>query len=126
MTMSPFPGDNEEKIFDSILNDEVRYPRHLSFEAITLMRRLLRKDVKQRLGSSERDAVDVKKQAFFKGIDWKALLNKKVHPPFRPIINHDEDVSNFDDEFTTEYPCLSPPLERKVLNKDEQDIFAAF
>ncbi|MEQ2268816.1 Serine/threonine-protein kinase N2, partial [Xenotaenia resolanae] len=36
---SPFPGDDEEEVFDSIVNDEVRYPRFLSTEAIGIMRR---------------------------------------------------------------------------------------
>ncbi|XP_043346972.1 serine/threonine-protein kinase N2 isoform X6 [Dermochelys coriacea] len=36
---SPFPGDDEEEVFDSIVNDEVRYPRFLSTEAISIMRR---------------------------------------------------------------------------------------
>lgn len=37
---SPFPGDDEEEVFDSIVNDEVRYPRFLSTEAISIMRRV--------------------------------------------------------------------------------------
>ena len=38
---SPFPGDDEEEVFDSIVNDEVRYPRFLSLEAIAIMRRVI-------------------------------------------------------------------------------------
>ena len=37
---SPFPGDDEEEVFDSIVNEEVRYPRFLSSEAVTIMRRV--------------------------------------------------------------------------------------
>eukprot|EP00069_Balaena_mysticetus_P006473 bmy_18632T0 len=39
-SQSPFPGDDEEEVFDSIVNDEVRYPRFLSTEAISIMRRV--------------------------------------------------------------------------------------
>ncbi|XP_005381155.1 PREDICTED: serine/threonine-protein kinase N1 isoform X6 [Chinchilla lanigera] len=67
---SPFPGDDEEEVFDSIVNDEVRYPRFLSAEAIGIMRRLLRRNPERRLGSSERDAEDVKKQPFFRVRPW--------------------------------------------------------
>ena len=56
---SPFPGDTEEEVFDSIVNEEVRYPRLLSVEAISLMRRLLRRNPDRRLGASENDAEDV-------------------------------------------------------------------
>ena len=42
LLQSPFPGDDEEEVFDSIVNDEVRYPRFLSTEAIGIMRRVRR------------------------------------------------------------------------------------
>ena len=38
------------------------------------------------MGSSEKDAEDVKKQAFFRNVDWDGLLKKKVRPPFVPTI----------------------------------------
>jgi serine/threonine-protein kinase N2 len=47
---------------------------------------LLRKNPERRLGSSERDAEDVKRQAFFRGISWDELLLRKVKPPFVPTI----------------------------------------
>ncbi|XP_028902231.2 serine/threonine-protein kinase N isoform X5 [Zeugodacus cucurbitae] len=123
---SPFPGDDEEEVFDSIVNDEVRYPRFLSLEAIAIMRRLLRKNPERRLGSSERDAEDVKKQAFFRSISWDDLLLRKVKPPFVPTINHLEDVSNFDEEFTSEKPQLTPPKEPRHLTDEEQLFFHDF
>ena len=108
---APFPGDVEEEIFEAITRDEVKYPRFLSNEAVTIIRRvinkfcinfnqfkeiiiqiihlnhkLLRKNVDKRLGSTERDAEDVKKQSFFKNIDWDGLLQKKIKPPFIPNI----------------------------------------
>lgn len=123
---SPFPGDDEEEVFDSIVNDEVRYPRFLSLEAIAIMRRLLRKNPERRLGSSERDAEDVKKQAFFRSIQWDELLLRNVKPPFVPTIRHLEDVSNFDEEFTSEKPQLTPPKEPRVLTDEEQNYFTDF
>ncbi|XP_051560431.1 serine/threonine-protein kinase N1-like isoform X1 [Myxocyprinus asiaticus] len=123
---SPFPGDDEEEVFDSIVNDEVRYPRFLSSEAIGIMRRLLRRNPERRLGSSEKDAEDVKKQPFFRNMDWEALLLRKLPPPFLPSIGGKEDVSNFDEEFTTEAPSLTPPREPRVLSRKDQDCFRDF
>ncbi len=37
---SPFPGDIEEEIFEAITRDEVKYPRYLSNESCTIMRRV--------------------------------------------------------------------------------------
>uniref|UniRef100_A0A8C7FBZ3 protein kinase C n=1 Tax=Oncorhynchus kisutch TaxID=8019 RepID=A0A8C7FBZ3_ONCKI len=123
---SPFPGDDEEEVFDSIVNDEVRYPRFLSTEAIGIMRRLLRRNPERRLGSGEKDADDVKKQPFFRSVDWEALLQRRLPPPFVPNIKGREDVSNFDEEFTTETPALTPPRERRTLSRKDQDCFKDF
>ncbi|KAJ3595005.1 hypothetical protein NHX12_004310 [Muraenolepis orangiensis] len=123
---SPFPGDDEEEVFDSIVNDEVRYPRFLSTEAISIMRRLLRRSPERRLGAGERDAEEVKKHLFFRNMDWNGLLAKKVKPPFVPTIQGTSDVSNFDDEFTSEAPILTPPREPRPLGADEQGMFSDF
>uniref|UniRef100_A0A8C6GUE6 Serine/threonine-protein kinase N2 n=1 Tax=Mus spicilegus TaxID=10103 RepID=A0A8C6GUE6_MUSSI len=123
---SPFPGDDEEEVFDSIVNDEVRYPRFLSTEAISIMRRLLRRNPERRLGAGEKDAEDVKKHPFFRLTDWSALMDKKVKPPFVPTIRGREDVSNFDDEFTSEAPILTPPREPRILLEEEQEMFHDF
>ncbi|MEQ2254116.1 Serine/threonine-protein kinase N2 [Ilyodon furcidens] len=123
---SPFPGDDEEEVFDSIVNDEVRYPRFLSTEAIGIMRRLLRRNPERRLGSGEKDAEEVKKQPFFRNVEWEALLQRKVPPPFVPSICGKEDVSNFDEEFTMEPPALTPPREPRTLSRRDQESFRDF
>jgi len=123
---SPYPGDDEEEVFDSIVNEEVKYPRFLSSDAVNIMRRLMRKNPEKRLGSSEADAEDVKRQSFFKSLNWDDLLNKKIKPPFVPTIRHMEDVSNFDDEFTAEKPTLTPPKDKRQLTDNEQRLFKDF
>ncbi|XP_024119384.1 serine/threonine-protein kinase N2 [Oryzias melastigma] len=123
---SPFPGDDEEEVFDSIVNDEVRYPRFLSTEAISIMRRLLRRSPERRLGAGEKDAEEVKKHPFFRDVDWNGLLAKKVKPPFVPTIQDANDVSNFDEEFTSEAPILTPPRDPRMLNSEEQGLFSDF
>ncbi|XP_037714751.1 serine/threonine-protein kinase N-like [Drosophila subpulchrella] len=85
------------------------------------MPRLLRKNPERRLGSSERDAEDVKKQAFFRSIVWDDLLLRKVKPPFVPTINHLEDLSNFDEKAQ-----LTPPKEPRHLSEEEQVLFQDF
>lgn len=59
-------------------------------------------------------------------MDWDALLQRKVTPPFIPTIAGKEDVSNFDTEFTAEAPALTPPRERRSLSRKEQDYFKDF
>lgn len=39
-SQSPFPGDDEEEVFDSIVNDDVCYPRFLSPDAASLIQKV--------------------------------------------------------------------------------------
>lgn len=61
---------------------------------------LLNRNPKHRLGA-QRDAAELKEHTFFAPIDWKALALKQVTPPFKPVVESDESVANFDPEFTT-------------------------
>lgn len=105
---SPFSGDTEEEVFDSIVNSDTVYPRFLSAESVNIIFRLLKKSPEKRLGSSQADAEEVKRHPFFKTINWKDLLDRKLKPPFVPTIKAPDDVSNFDEEFTRQKPELSP------------------
>ncbi|NXF99321.1 PKN2 kinase, partial [Sakesphorus luctuosus] len=123
---SPFPGDDEEEVFDSIVNDEVRYPRFLSAEALSIIRKLLQKCPERRLGAGEKDAEEIKIQPFFKGVDWDALLARRLKPPFVPRLRDPTDISNFDEEFTSQKPLLTPPEGVAVLTRKEQAVFKDF
>ena len=65
----------------------------------------------ERLGGSE-DLGDqeLKDHPFFKGVDWEAVLNKKVPVPFKPKIKGEmeDDLASFDkfDERPIEYQGL--------------------
>uniref|UniRef100_A0A8C9L7L1 Serine/threonine-protein kinase N3 n=1 Tax=Pavo cristatus TaxID=9049 RepID=A0A8C9L7L1_PAVCR len=123
---SPFPGDDEEEVFDSIVNDEVQYPRFLSSEALSIIRKLLRKCPERRLGAGEKDAEEIKIQPFFKGMDWDALYARTLKPPFVPTLKDPTDISNFDEEFTSQKPILTPPEEVALLTRKEQAVFKDF
>ncbi|XP_020562014.1 serine/threonine-protein kinase N2 isoform X2 [Oryzias latipes] len=124
--LSPFPGEDEEEVFDSIVNDEVQYPELLPPDAVSIMQKLLRKNPAKRLGAGERDANEVKGEEFFQLLDWDALLAKKVKPPFVPSIKESTDVSNFDSDFTRLQPVLSPPPKPSSLSAQHQKAFADF
>ncbi|XP_051277722.1 serine/threonine-protein kinase N2-like [Dicentrarchus labrax] len=123
---SPFPGEDEEEVFDSIVNDDVQYPGSLPPGAVSIIQKLLKKNPLKRLGAGERDANEVKGDKFFETIDWEALLAKKVKPPFLPSIKESMDVSNFDSEFTRLQPVLSPPSKPFSLSAEQQEAFADF
>ncbi|XP_054466100.1 serine/threonine-protein kinase N2-like [Anoplopoma fimbria] len=123
---SPFPGEDEEEVFDSIVNDDVEYPGSLPPDVVCIVQKLLKKNPLKRLGGGERDANEVKGEKYFETIDWEALLAKKVKPPFLPSIKESMDVGNFDSEFTRLQPIMSPPSKPFVLSAEQQEAFADF
>ncbi|KAI8087822.1 kinase-like domain-containing protein [Gilbertella persicaria] len=121
---SPFRGEDEDEIFDAILEDEILYPVNMSRDSVSICQRLLNRDPKRRLGAGPSDAAEIKEHPFFHGVNWDDMLNKRVPPPFCPTITSPLDTSNFDEEFTRERPALTPI--NSVLNRVEQQEFQNF
>jgi serine/threonine protein kinase len=100
---SPFRGDDEDEIFDAILEDEPLYPITMPRDAVSILQKvrfevyimpklfmtcpqLLTRDPNRRLGSGKGDAEEIKRQPFFKDVDWDDVLNKRIPPPYFPTI----------------------------------------
>ncbi|KAG8449369.1 hypothetical protein GDO86_016136 [Hymenochirus boettgeri] len=119
---APFEAENEDDLFEAILNDDVVYPSWLSQDAVAILQAFMKKKPSKRLGSQ---ALGGEKailwHPFFKDIKWDELNRKAVEPPFRPRIKTREDVSNFDPEFIKEDAVLTPIDERllPMINQDE-------
>lgn len=63
---------------------------------------MLEKDPINRLGTSN-GVDDVLQHPWFKGLDFDNLLQKQIEAPFKPKLSDDLfDVSNFDQQFTSE------------------------
>lgn len=50
----------------------------------------------------------MKSHEFFATIDWDALLQKKIKPPFKPAVFGPDEAYYFDSEFTSKTPKDSP------------------
>ncbi|KAF7279049.1 hypothetical protein GWI33_007686 [Rhynchophorus ferrugineus] len=123
----PFEADNEDDLFESILHDDVLYPVWLSKEAVSILKGFMTKNPNRRLGCVVNQGCEaaILVHAFFKDMDWNALENRKVKPPFRPRIRSRKDVANFDAEFTREEPNLTP-VSNEVLQSINQEEFRGF
>ncbi|KAJ7459690.1 protein kinase C1 [Mycena latifolia] len=121
---SPFRGDDEDEIFDAILEDEPLYPITMPRDAVSILQKLLNRDPLRRLGAGEEDAEEIKRQPFFKDVNFDDVLNKRIPPPYFPTINGSADTSNFDEEFTKEQPTLTP-VHGQLSSRDQQE-FSGF
>ena len=115
LQQSPFRGEDEDEIYDAILSDEPLYPIHMPRDSVSILQKLLTREPELRLGSGPTDAQEIMSHAFFRTINWDDVREKKVPPPFIPTIKNATDTSNFDSEFTSVTPVLTPVQSGKLL-----------
>lgn len=108
LQQSPFRGEDEDEIYDAILADEPLYPIHMPRDSVSILQKLLTREPELRLGSGPTDAQEVMSHAFFRNINWDDIYHKRGPPPFIPTISSPTDTSNFDQEFTSVTPVLTP------------------
>ncbi|GEQ67048.1 hypothetical protein JCM33374_g711 [Metschnikowia sp. JCM 33374] len=124
LCQSPFKGDDEDDVFNAIEHDDVRYPINMPRQTVLILQALLTKDPEQRLGSGPRDALEIMEHPFFQDVNFDDVLNLRLEPPYLPQVTSEHDYSNFDQEFTSETPRLTPV--DTVLTSEMQEQFRGF
>ncbi|XP_054487740.2 protein kinase C theta type [Agelaius tricolor] len=118
---SPFHGQDEEELFQSIRMDNPFYPRWLDKDAKDILVKLFVREPERRLGARG----NIRQHAFFREINWEALEERRMEPPFKPRVKSPSDCSNFDKEFLNEKPRLSC-ADRALINSMDQNMFSNF
>ena len=98
----PFKIRLGESLNEDIYKKEILIPDYVTKEAQDLIYKLLVVNPKKRLGFGPDGANKIKNHSYFKNINWKDALNKKLIPPFIPQLKDDTDLSYFSNMFTDE------------------------
>ncbi|OCT83196.1 hypothetical protein XELAEV_18025733mg [Xenopus laevis] len=118
---SPFHGDDEDELFESIRQDTPHYPRWITKESKDILEKFFERDPFKRLGV----VGNIKLHPFFKTINWTALERRELDPPFKPKVKSPSDYSNFDREFLSEKPRLSFS-DKNLIDSMDQSAFHGF
>ena len=70
-------------------------PYSMSMEVLDLVVKLLKRDPNERLGAGLRDAEEVKGHLFFKGLNWKDVIQRKLKVPKPNIVESKEQIKDF-------------------------------
>ncbi|MES1908146.1 MAG: hypothetical protein MHM6MM_001133 [Cercozoa sp. M6MM] len=82
----PFYDNDQMRSYQKIMAGRVRFPSHMSKEAIDLIRQLLHPKPSQRLGMIKGGWSLVKQHPWFSGFDWTGLLEKRLVAPIKPRV----------------------------------------
>jgi len=122
----PFQSKNDANLHKQILTKRLKMPSYLSKEAHSILKGLMERNTKKRLGTGKNGAQDVKRHPFFKGMKWPNLKNKRIAPPFKPDIKRGMmDTGNFDPELTKQHPVDSP-VNSPLLSTSKDALFSGF
>ncbi len=122
---SPFSGDDEEELFESIQNKPITFPDGSDAQAQSLIMGFLSRDAQKRLGVGKTGDANIKAHPFFASLSWEKLEKRELPVPYKPVVKGKKEVNNFDPEFTDEDPQLSPPDAESVADID-QNLFKGF
>jgi serine/threonine protein kinase len=123
--LPPFYSENIKEMYELILAAPLNFPASVPMDAQNLLRGLLERDERKRLGSSVADGAEIRSHPFFKDIDWEKMMRKEMTPPFVPnVSNIRESTKYFDEEFTSERPVDSVCI--STGNSSHKEDFADF
>ena len=105
----PFDAPNEAKMLWRIVKAKPHYPEGVQEPTSEVLRALLQKRPETRLASFDA----LRAHAFFASIDWDALAELRVEPPFVPTLDDVDDMRYVPDRVSSHGADLPPTPYKK-------------
>merc|ERR1719409_149968 len=81
---APFESATDNDRYNKILRGTIVFPDDFNLQAKDIVTQLCMVDVSRRLGYTAAGIEEIKQHRFFSGVDWRAIEEHKVEPPFKP------------------------------------------
>jgi serine/threonine protein kinase len=107
--MPPFWDEVTAEMYRKIKEaGPLRFTSCVSPTAIDFVLSLLQKQPEARLGYKSMD--ELISHQLFTQVDWQAVEEKRVTPPFVPVMGNETDVQYFERQFTDMTPMMTPAI----------------
>lgn len=93
---APFAGSSLLQLFDSVVRKKYKMPSHFGDALTDLIDNILQVDLALRIGCKGKGAEEIKSHAFYSGLNWEALFDKKVPTEFVPSCQGEDFTKNFE------------------------------
>ncbi|CAG8473268.1 5101_t:CDS:2 [Funneliformis mosseae] len=123
--ITPFWSDDQNMMYQRVLEDELIFPDGMMFESMDVLRGLLQRNPMNRLGCGPAGSMEIKAHAYFSYVNWDNVYHKRIRAPYIPTIEHETDLQNFDDTFVSMSPKLSIH-KQETMDDSLQQCFAGY
>jgi serine/threonine protein kinase len=103
----PFQQAAHYDTLRAMVTSEPMIDPRVSPTARALIRRLLIKDPRRRLGAQRGAWIELRPHPFFNGLEWDKVVKREVAAPYVPVVSGETGTENFEDVFTREKPIDS-------------------
>ena len=90
------------------------FAAYLGSDAQRLVKALLQREPTKRLGYGPQGSQNVQSHPFFKNINWQKLQDGKLSSPFKPTLEQDDSVENFDKIWTDQVRFETATMSTKL------------
>jgi len=93
--VDPFADDDPMKVYENILEGNIKFSSHFDDKSKSLIKHLLEPDLSRRYGNLKNGVNDIKNHLFFKSLIWDKLLRQEIEAPFIPKIKGDNELKYY-------------------------------
>ena len=91
----PFFDEDPMRLYVKTIKIEYKFPDNFPERVKSIVKGLLVRIPKHRLGMMNNGIEDLMNNELFKDFNWSDLINRKICPPIIPKVRDDRDISNF-------------------------------